>query len=175
MTSILVITLLVFGLFHDIKAQCPVADLPSDMEADSSATEIPGGDKVNVTCKHDNRAFHPVDANMGISGNETHNYWTIECNNSTNNFTWTDHPTLPICKCIVTSALDQHSSNIETKNFTADPVEGKDPVAVGDKITLKCKEDDAEAGDSMSNQCKQYEKRESHVLSQNLFTLINFF
>ena len=175
MTSILVITLLVFGLFCDIKAQCPVADLPSDMEADSSATEIPGGDKVNVTCKHDNRAFHPVDANMGISGNETHNYWTIECNNSTNNFTWTDHPTLPICKCIVTSALDQHSSNIETKNFTADPVEGKDPVAVGDKITLKCKEDDAEAGDSMSNQCKQYEKRESHVLSQNLFTLINFF
>ena len=150
--SILVLTFLMLTLFHDIKAQCPVADLPSDMEADSSATEIAGGDKGNVTCKYDNRAFHPVDSNIGITGNDTHNYWTIECNNSTNNFTWTSHPTLPICKCIVTSALEQHSNEIQTKNFTTEPVEGKDPVAVGEKINLKCKEDDAEAGNSMSNQ-----------------------
>ena len=153
-TSILVLTFLMLTLFYDIKAQCPVADLPSDMEADSSATDIAGGDKVNVTCKYDNRAFHPVDSNIGITGNDTHNYWTIECNNTTNNFTWTSHPTLPICKCIVTSALEQHSIEIQTKNFTTEPIEGKDPVAVGEKINLKCKEDDAEAGNSMSNQGK---------------------
>ena len=155
--SILVLIFLMLTLFHDIKAQCPVADLPSDMEADSSATDIAGGDKVNVTCKYDNRAFHPVDTNIGITGNDTHNYWTIECNNSTNNFTWASHPTLPICKCIVISALEQHSNEIQTKNFTSEPVEGRDPVAVGEKITLKCKEDDAEVGDSMSNQCKYSE------------------
>ena len=50
--------------------------------------------------------------------------------------------------------MEQHSSNIQTSNFTAEPVEGTDPVEVGDQISLKCKEDDAEAGDSMSNKCK---------------------
>ena len=158
-TSISVFALFALGLLTNIEAQCPVADLPSDMEADSSETNIAGGDKVNVTCKYDNRAFHPVDTSNGITGNATHNYWTIECNNSTNNFTWTNHPTLPKCKCIVTSALEQSSSDIQTKNFTADPVEGKDPVDVGEKITLKCRENDAEAGDSMSNQCKLFGRK----------------
>ena len=50
--------------------------------------------------------------------------------------------------------MEQHSSNIQTSNFTAEPVEGTDPVEVGDQMSLKCKEDDAEAGDSMSNKCK---------------------
>ena len=70
----------------------------------------------------------------------------------------TTSSTLSICKCIVISALEQHSNEIQTKNFTSEPVEGSDPVAVGEKITLKCKEDDAEVGDSMSNQCKYSEK-----------------
>ena len=151
---VLVWTISLSMLKYNVSAQCPLSDLPTNVNADTDLTSIEGGAKVNVSCKYDHRAFHPLDTSIGITGNDTHNMWTIECNNSTNNFTWTNHPTLPKCKCIVTSGLEQHANNIQTSNFTSEPVQGTDPVDVGDKITLKCKEDEAEAGDSMSNTCE---------------------
>ena len=124
------------------------------MNADTDSANIQGGDTVNVTCKHDHRAFHPVDGSIGIIGNSTTNVWNVECDNSTNNFTWPNHPQLPICKCIVESTIEQYSDIFQSRNFTTSPLQGTDPIIVGDKITIRCSEDEAEAGNTMSNQCK---------------------
>ena len=142
-------------LVFNVLAQCPVENLPSDMEPlPTETTNVEGGNKVNVTCKYSHRAYHPIDQTLGITGNSTDNMWTIECDNSTNNFTWPNHPKLPTCKCIVTSALEQFSNNFQLKNFSSDPVEGTDPISVGEKITFKCKDDEAEVDDTMSDQRK---------------------
>jgi hypothetical protein len=140
-------------LAFNVLAQCPVANLPADMKTNETA-DIEGGNKVIVTCKYSHRAYHPLDQTLGVTGNSTHNMWTIECDDSTNNFTWPNYPKLPTCKCIVTSALEEFSENFELKNFTSAPVEGTDPISVGDKITFKCKDDEAEVDDTMSDQCK---------------------
>ena len=126
------------------------------MNAETESANIVGGNKVNLTCKHEHRAFHPVDGSKGITGNTTHNMWFMECDNSTNNFTWPNHPNIPACKCIVSSALLQYSGSFQANNFTSEALEGTDPINVGDKITFKCNENEAEAGSTMSNQCKYF-------------------
>ena len=144
-------------LKHNVLAQCPVSDLPTYVNAETDLTSIEGGSKVNVSCKYDHRAFHPITGSFDIVGNSTHNMWTVECDNSTNNFTWQGHPELADCKCIVSSALEQYSNDITSKNFTSSPLEGTDPISVGDAITFQCQEDGAEAGNTLSNQCKLWQ------------------
>ena len=137
-------------------SQCPVSNLnlTTTMETDSTAEAIDVGKKLNVTCKHEHRAFHPADKSLGITGNSSSNVWSIECDMCTNNFSLPKPSRYPKCKCIVSSALQQFSSSLESKNYTTEPLEGTDPINVGDKITFKCKEDEAEAGNTMSNNCK---------------------
>ena len=121
-----------------------------------------GGVHVNVSCEHAHRAFHPLDASIGVTGNTSNNMWAIECDNCTNSFFLPRPSQLPTCKCIVSSALEQYSSIyngtftklLQMKNFTPEPLEGTEPINIGDKITFKCNEPEAEVGNSTSNECK---------------------
>ena len=141
-------------------AQCPVANLniPSTMVTLSTGS-IAGGDKVNVTCKFEdkNRAFFPVDPSIGIVGNNSDNLWSIPCDNSTKNFSMPIPSKVPKCKCIVASAIGQYSSVIEAKNFTSHPLEGLNPLNVGEMVTFQCKDGEAEVDDTKSNQRKSAE------------------